>query len=49
MQPTLDGGELMILNKLNDDYERFDVVVVDIGNEDIIKRIRELLETWTPF
>ena len=39
MQPTLNGGELMILNKLNDDYERFDVVVVDIGNEDIIKRI----------
>lgn len=39
MQPTLDGGELMILNKLDDKYERFDVVVVDIGSEDIIKRI----------
>ena len=39
MQPTLDGGELMILNKLDDKFERFDVVVVDIGYEDIIKRI----------
>ncbi len=39
MKPTLDGGELMILNKLDDNFERFDVVVVDIGSEDIIKRI----------
>lgn len=38
MQPTLKGGELMILNKLGD-FERFDVVVVDIGYEEIIKRI----------
>ncbi len=39
MQPTLKGGEIMILNKINKDYERFDVVVVDIGKEDIIKRV----------
>lgn len=38
MQPTLDGGELMILNKMSD-LERFDIVVVDAGNEEIIKRI----------
>ncbi len=38
MQPTLDGGELMLLNKLSD-LERFDVVVVDIETEEIIKRI----------
>lgn len=38
MQPTLDGGELMILNKRGT-LDRFDVVVVDIGSEDIIKRI----------
>lgn len=38
MQPTLDGGELMILNKRGT-FDRFDVVVVDIGYEDIIKRI----------
>lgn len=39
MQPTLDGGEVMILNKIPNSYERFEVVVVDIGNEDIIKRV----------
>ncbi len=38
MQPTLDGGELMMLNK-NGSLDRFDVVVVDIETEDIIKRI----------
>ncbi len=38
MQPTLDGGEMMILNK-NGSLDRFDVVVVDITSEDIIKRI----------
>lgn len=38
MQPTLEGGEMMILNKI-DKVERFDVVVVDIKAEDIIKRV----------
>ncbi len=38
MMPTLDGGEMMILNKLSD-YNRFDVVVVHINNDEIIKRI----------
>ena len=38
MQPTLDGGELMLLNKLSS-FDRFDVVVVDIETEEIIKRI----------
>ena len=38
MRPTLEGGEIMILNKI-DDIERFDVVVVDIISEDIIKRV----------
>lgn len=38
MQPTLDGGEIMILNKM-DNIERFDIVVVDIKSEDIIKRV----------
>lgn len=38
MQPTLDGGELMLLNKLSN-FDRFDVVVVDIETEEIIKRI----------
>ena len=38
MQPTLKGGELMILKKTKT-FDRFDVVVVDIGSEDIIKRV----------
>ena len=38
MKPTLDGGELMILNKRGH-IDRFDIVVVDIDTEDIIKRI----------
>lgn len=39
MQPTLDGGELMILSKNDSDIKRFDIVVVDIDTEDIIKRV----------
>lgn len=38
MQSTLDGGEIMILNKTKN-IERFNVVVVDIGKEEIIKRV----------
>ena len=38
MKPTLDGGEMMILNR-REKLDRFDVVVVDIKTEDIIKRI----------
>lgn len=38
MRPTLEGGEVMILNKISE-IERFDVVVVDIATEEIIKRV----------
>ena len=38
MQPTLNGGELMILYKRGT-IDRFDIVVVDIDTEDIIKRV----------
>lgn len=38
MNPTLDGGEIMILNKRGK-IDRFDIVVVDIKSEDIIKRV----------
>lgn len=38
MQPTLDGGEIMILSKVSE-INRFDIVVVDIKTEDIIKRV----------
>lgn len=38
MQPTLAGGEVMILNKMSK-IERFDIVVVGMKNDDIIKRV----------
>ena len=40
MYPTLDGGEIMFLNKLAK-LKRFDIVVLQIDreNEDLIKRI----------
>ena len=38
MQPTLEGGEIMILSKVSK-VDRFDIVVVDIKTEDIIKRV----------
>lgn len=38
MKPTLEGGEIMILNKIYE-IDRFDVVVVDIKTEEIIKRV----------
>ncbi len=38
MEPTLNGGEIMILNKTKEP-KRFDIVVVGIENEDIIKRV----------
>lgn len=38
MKPTLDGGEVIILNKVAK-INRFDIVVVDIKTEDIIKRV----------
>ena len=42
MYPTLKDREIMILNKINycfNDIKRFDIVVVDIGDEKIIKRV----------
>lgn len=39
MNSTLKNGEILILNKLDKSYKRFDIVVIDIGEERIIKRI----------
>ncbi len=41
MNPTLDGNEIMMLKKYDNDYERFDIVVVDksVEGDNIIKRI----------
>lgn len=41
MNPTLENGELMILFKRSK-IERFDIVVVNNGKEDIIKRVMAL-------
>lgn len=42
MDTTLKSGEIMILNKIyyrKNDIKRFDIVVVDEGDRDIIKRV----------
>ena len=42
MDTTLSDGEIMILNKVyyrKNDIERFDIVVVDEGDKNIIKRV----------
>lgn len=42
MNTTLSNGEIMILNKIvyrKKDIQRFDIVVVDIGDKKIIKRV----------
>ena len=38
MKPTLNDGEIMLLNKRGK-FERFSIVVIDIEKEDIIKRV----------
>lgn len=39
MNSTLKNGEILILNKLDKTYKRFDIVVVKVGSERIIKRV----------
>jgi len=42
MVPSLKDGQLLLLNKLSyrfNDIERFDVVVVKVGKNEIIKRV----------
>lgn len=43
MSPTLKDGEILILNKLDKKYDRFDIVVIDYKgkklNERLIKRV----------
>ena len=39
MDSTLKDGDILILNKLNNSYERFDVVVIDKDGTKLIKRI----------
>ena len=42
MVPTLKNKQLLLLNKINykiNDIKRFDIVVIDVDNKEIIKRI----------
>lgn len=39
MKPNLKEGDVLILNKLDKSYKRFDVVVINIDNTKIIKRV----------
>ena len=39
MNPTLKDGDIMLLNKFDKDYKRFDIVVVDYNGTKLIKRI----------
>lgn len=39
MNSTLNDGDILILNKLNRDYDRFDIVVINVNNSKLVKRI----------
>lgn len=39
MNSTLNNGEILILNKLNKSYDRFDIVVININKTKLVKRV----------
>ena len=39
MQPTVDTGEIILVNKVVTSYDRFDVVIIELPQIKIIKRI----------
>ena len=39
MKDTLHNNDILILNKLDNSYERFDVVVVNYNNSKLVKRV----------
>lgn len=39
MEPTLLNGEVLVLEKMNNNYERFDIVVLNANGERLVKRI----------
>ena len=39
MVDTLHNGEILVLNKLDKDYKRFDIVVIKHNNERLVKRV----------
>ena len=39
MDPTLKNGQILILNKMDQEYERMDIVVFDYKKDRLIKRV----------
>ena len=39
MLPTLDSGDIVVVNKLSSEYEQFDIVIVKTTDIKIIKRV----------
>ena len=39
MQPTLRTGNLLLVDRLSQEYERFDIVIVELPDRKIIKRV----------
>lgn len=39
MYPTLKEGEILILNKMDRKFNRFDIIVADVSNIKVIKRV----------
>ena len=39
MNPTLQNGQIMILNKMDKEYERMEIVVFDYKSDRLIKRV----------
>ena len=39
MQPTMDSGNVVFVNKLTDTYRRFDIVIIKTPDSRIVKRV----------
>jgi signal peptidase I len=39
MQPTINSGDILLVDKVSSRYERFDVVIIEVPGDAIIKRI----------
>ena len=49
MLPTYSNGQMVVVNRLSRNWSRGDVVLVEAGNEILIKRIRYLPGDLVPF
>lgn len=39
MLPTFDNGNILLLNKMNHEFKRFDIVVFDYKGDELVKRV----------